>query len=159
MEAGLNVGFEPASAADAQDLVELRIAAMRDSLEHLGRFDPQRARDRFLAGFDPALTRHVIVDGRRVGLVVVRPQDGGLLLDHLYITPSAQGRGIGSAVMAEVLADAHARGLRMRVGALRESASNRFYERHGFALVSSSEWDNHYERPARGGGEHDGAVR
>ena len=122
---------------------------MRDSLERLGRFDPQRARDRFLAGFDPALTRHVVVAGERVGFVVVRPRDGGLLLDHLYVVPSAQGRGIGAAVMADVLADADARGLPMRVGALRESASNRFYERHGFVLVECGEWDNHYERPAR----------
>lgn len=159
MEAGLTVGFESASAADARGLVELRIAAMRDSLERLGRFDPHRARDRFLARFDPALTRHVVVDGRRVGFVVVRPQDDGLLLDHLYVAPSAQGRGIGSAVMTEILADADARGLRVYVGALRESASNRFYERHGFVMVASSEWDNHYERPARAGSPHDGAVR
>ena len=123
---------------------------MRESLERLGRFDPQRARDRFLAVFDPAATRHVFVAGERVGFVVVRSQDDGLLLDHLYIVPSAQGRGIGAAVMADVLADADARGLRVRVGALRESASNRFYERHGFVLVERGEWDNHYERPARG---------
>ena len=148
MEAGL-IRYEPAIAGDADDLVAVRIAAMRECLVRLGRFDPQRARDRFLAGFDPALTRHVVADGARVGFVVVRPQDDGLLLDHLYIVPSAQGRCIGAAVMADVLADADARGLRVRVGALRESASNRFYQRHGFVPVGSSEWDNHYERPAR----------
>ena len=123
---------------------------MRESLERLGRFDPQRARDRFLAAFDPAATRHVVVAAERVGFVVVRSRDDGLLLDHLYIVPSAQGCGIGAAVMADVLADADARGLPIRVGALRESAANRFYERHGFALVERAEWDNRYERPARG---------
>ena len=121
---------------------------MRESLERLGRFAPRRARDRFLAGFEPAATRHVVVAGERVGFVVVRSQDGCLLLDHLYIAPSAQGRGIGAAVMTDLLADADARGLRVRVGALRESASNRFYQRHGFVLVERTEWDNHYERPA-----------
>ncbi len=151
MEAGLSaaaVTFEPVVADDAEALVALRIAAMRESLERLGRFDPQRARDRFLSGFDPAATRHVVVEGQRVGFVVVRSHADGLLLDHLYIVPSAQGRGIGAAVMADVLADADARGLRVRVGALRDSASNRFYERHGFELVERAEWDNHYERPA-----------
>ena len=143
------IRFEPAIAADAEALVAIRIAAMRESLERLGRFDPLRARDRFLAGFDAGLTRFVVVDGARVGFVVARPRDAGLLLDHLYIVPSAQGRGIGAAVLADLLADADARGLRVRVGALRESASNRFYERHGFALVERGEWDNLYERPAR----------
>jgi hypothetical protein len=51
--------------------------------------------------------------------------------------------------MADVLADADTRGLRVRVGALRESAANRFYERHGFVQVAQSPWDKHYERPAR----------
>jgi len=129
--------------------VAIRIAAMRESLERLGRFDPQRARDRFLATFDPALTRHVLAGGERVGFVVVRPQDDGLLLDHLYLLPRAQGRGIGAAVLADVLARADASRLPVRVGALRGSDSNRFYARHGFELVEQGVWDNHYLRPAR----------
>jgi GNAT superfamily N-acetyltransferase len=129
--------------------VAIRIAAMRESLERIGRFDPQRARDRFLAGFDPAFTRHVLLDGRRVGFVAVRPQDDGLLLDHLYLLPRAQGRGVGAAVLADVLADADARGLPVRVGALRGSDANRFYARHGFDLVEQGEWDNFHCRPPR----------
>jgi GNAT superfamily N-acetyltransferase len=146
LEAGLSVTFEPVVADDAEALVAIRIAAMRESLERIGRFDAQRASDRFLASFEPALARHLVVDGARVGFVVVRPQGDGLLLDHLYVLPSAQGRGIGGAVLAAVLADADARGLPVRVGALRESAANRFYERHGFVLASQAQWDNHYER-------------
>ena len=122
---------------------------MRESLEHLGRFDPQRARERFLARFEPDLTRHIVIDGARVGFVVVRPQEDGLLLDHLYIVPPAQGRGIGAAVVAHVLGEADALGLPVRVGALRESAANAFYVRHGFVLTCVQEWDNHYERAAR----------
>ena len=122
---------------------------MRESLERLGRFDPQRARDRLLAGFDPAFTRHVLADGERVGFVVVRPQDDGLLLDHLYLLPAAQGRGVGAAVLADVFARADASRVPVRVGALRGSDANRFYARHGFALVEQDEWDNLYLRPAR----------
>jgi len=129
--------------------VAIRIAAMRESLERLGRFDPQRARDRFLAAFEPALTRHVLAGGERVGFVVVRPQDDGLLLDHLYLLPTAQGRGVGAAVLADVLARADASRLPVRVGALRGSDSNRFYQRHGFELVEQGEWDNLYLRPVR----------
>lgn len=140
------VTFEPAAADDAEALVAIRIAAMRESLERLGRFDPQRARDRFLAGFDPASTRHVLADGERVGFVVVREQGDGLLLDHLYLLPRVQGCGIGAAVLADVLARADACRLPVRVGALRGSDANRFYQRHGFELVQQDEWDNLYRR-------------
>ena len=133
----------------------IRIAAMRESLERVGRFDPQRASDRFLAGFEPALTRHVLADGERVGVVVVRPCDDGLLLDHLYLLPVAQGRGIGAAVLADVLARADASRLAVRVSALRGSDANRFYERHGFVLLEMGEWDNHYRREPRPPGRGD----
>jgi len=143
----LNLGLEPAHAGDAETLAALRVAAMRASLEHLGRFDAERARNRFLAGFDPAHTRHVVADGQRVGLVVVRPEGDDLRLDHLYVLPAHQGRGIGAAVLADVLAHADARRARVRLVALRGSAANRFYQRHGFVVVGESEWDIHHERP------------
>jgi GNAT superfamily N-acetyltransferase len=146
MTRAAHVAFEPVTAADAEALVAIRIAAMRESLERLGRFDPQRARDRFLATFDPALTRHVLADGARVGFVVVREEGDGLLLDHLYLLPHAQGRGVGAAVLADVLARADASHLPVRVGALRGSDANRFYARHGFVQVAQAEWDNLYRR-------------
>ena len=138
-----------ATAADADALATLRVAAMRESLEQLGRFDPRRARDRFLATFEPAHTRHIVVDGERVGFVVLRAQGEEWLLDHLYVRPASQGRGTGTAVLHDVFACADAQGRALRVGALRESPANRFYMRHGFDLVERAEWDNHYRRPAR----------
>ena len=133
---------------DAEALVALRIAAMRDSLERIGRFDPVRARERFLSGFSPDHTRHIEVDGQRVGFVAVKPQPEALLLDHLYIHPDHQGRKLGSAVLSMVIEEANARGLPVRVGALVGSDSNRFYQRHGFQLVEQGEFDNYYVRPA-----------
>ena len=44
--------FVAASLADGEALASLRVAAMRESLERIGRFDPQRARQRFLATFE-----------------------------------------------------------------------------------------------------------
>ena len=129
---------------DAEELVALRIAAMRDSLMRIGRFDPQRARERFLSGYSPAHTRHIALAGRRVGFVVVKPEQERLLLDHLYIHPDSQGRGLGAMVLARIIDEARAQGLPLRVGALRDSDSNRFYLRHGFKLVAQEEFDNYY---------------
>ena len=133
-------------ASEAEELVALRVEAMRESLERVGRFDPARARERFLSGFFPEHTRHIEVGGHRVGFVAVKPGADGLLLDHLYVHPSAQGQGVGSAVLAQVFAEADAKAFSLRVGALRDSASNRFYARHGFVLVEQTEFDNYYVR-------------
>lgn len=74
---------------------------MKESLERIGRFDPVRARERFVVGFEPSATRHIVVTGQRVGFVVVKARPADLLLDHLYLRPMTQGRGIGSAVLLE----------------------------------------------------------
>jgi ribosomal protein S18 acetylase RimI-like enzyme len=146
MRHAMTVSYEPATVADLDALVALRIEAMRESLERIGRFDPARARERFASSFEPASTRHILLDGQRVGFVVVKQQAEGLLLDHLYLQPNVQGQGVGSQVLSEILADADARGLTLHVGALRESAANAFYVRHGFQKVGEAEWDLYYRR-------------
>ncbi|WLH44656.1 GNAT family N-acetyltransferase [Pseudomonas beijingensis] len=136
----------PAQQSDSDSLVSIRIEAMRESLERVGRFDPIRARERFISSFEPRNTHHIDVSGKRVGFVVVKHHNNELLLDHLYVIPDAQGSGIGSAVLDHIFKEADAAALPIRVGALKESASNRFYIRHGFRFVESSEFDNYYVR-------------
>lgn len=142
----MRLTFAPTTQTDAESLVDMRIAAMRESLERIGRFDPQRARERFLAAFEPTLCRFIEADGARAGFVLVRPQEDYWLLDHLYVLPAYQGRGIGAHVLREIFSHADTLRLPVRVGALRGSDSNRFYRRHGFAQVGEGEWDIYYER-------------
>ena len=145
----MNVTLSPARADEFESLVLLRIEAMRESLERIGRFDPARARERFRAGFTPQFTRHISLDEARVGFVTVQPSVHGLSLDHLYLLPDSQRLGIGSRALAIVFGEADVQGLALRVGALRGSDSNRFYLRHGFVLVEEAEWDLYYLRSAR----------
>ena len=142
--------FPPATDSDFEALLALRIAAMRASLERLGRFDPVLARSRLRNTFRPECTWFIEQDGERVGFYAVRPDGDGLRLDHLYLHPAAQGQGLGGRVMRRILEDADSRGLPVAVGALRDSDSNRFYRRHGFVQAGESEWDIEYLRPAPG---------
>lgn len=142
----LHLTFAPVTAADFESLAELRVAAMRASLEHLGRFDPIRARERLRNSFYPEHTHRILCDGVPVGFYTFRPVPEGLRLEHLYIHPDAQNRGIGGRVLTKLLAIADEKKLPVFVGALRDSASNRFYLRHGFTKVGESEWDITYRQ-------------
>jgi GNAT superfamily N-acetyltransferase len=144
------VTLEAAADRDAEGLASLRVRAMQASLDQMGRFDHRRAREKFLATFATEHTRHVLVGGHRVGFVVVRLYHGELQLDHLCIQPEHQGIGVGGFVLAQVFAQADSLGKSIRVGALRDSASNLFYARHGFDLVEQAEWGNYYVRHALG---------
>ncbi|MBC8009426.1 MAG: GNAT family N-acetyltransferase [Burkholderiales bacterium] len=120
---------------------------MRESLERLGRFDAERARARLRSTFLPAHTWRLLVGERLAGFYAIRPADSGWHLEHLYIHPDFQGRGLGGVALGRLLADADARGCAVTVGALKQSASNRFYARHGFAPTGEGEWDVYYLRP------------
>ncbi len=138
--------FEAAFPEHLDELVRIRIAAMRDSLARVGRFDPDRARERFESGFNPEYTRFINYGGLRVGFVVVKPEADGLKLDHLYIEPGYQGRGIGGEVLKTLFSTADQLGLPIAVTALRDSGSNSFYKRHGFKYQDETEWDINYIR-------------
>lgn len=142
----MQIELLPVKKDDAEQLVILRIAAMRSSLERIGRFDPGTARERFLSSFSSEHTRHIVQDGMRVGFVTVRPIEDGLLLDHLYIRPECQRLGIGTWVLGRIFFEADGQRQDIRVSALKGSDSNRFYARHGFELVEEAEWDNYYVR-------------
>lgn len=140
------ISFAAAQPADLEALISIRIAAMRASLEQAGRFDPIRVRERFQSGFVAAATRFILYQGQRAGFVALKNQGDHWLLDHLYILPAHQARGIGAAVLASVFAEADAAAMSVRVGALKGSASNRFYQRHGFVQTAEGEWDIYYLR-------------
>jgi len=140
------LSFDPVQADDFDALAELRALAMRPSLERLGRYDPERSRRRLRAGFVPGHMRWICLDGERVGFYSLFPEEAAWRLDHLYVHPSLQGRGVGGAVMRHLRAQTQ--GVPMRVTALRDSESNAFYRRHGFVQTGESEWDIEYERAA-----------
>jgi GNAT superfamily N-acetyltransferase len=142
----MKVSFAKAARSDAETLVQMRIEAMRESLQRIGRFDPQRARDRFMSSFDPTWCRFIVAGDVYVGFVQTKPCDDYLLLEHLYVVPAYQGSGIGSAVLESILADADSRSRSVKVGALRDSQANRFYQRHGFLKIDETDWDIYYLR-------------
>jgi GNAT superfamily N-acetyltransferase len=149
MEATKTLEFESTFPEHVEELVRIRIAAMRDSLTRIGRFDPERARERFETGFKPEYTRFILVDGQRVGFVVVKPEANGLKLDHLYIEPEHQGRGTGGKVLESIFSTTDKLGLQIEVTALRDSESNKFYRKHGFEYKDETEWDINYIRKVR----------
>jgi GNAT superfamily N-acetyltransferase len=123
--------LEGASRGDFEGLLALRLRAMRESLERLGLYDERRARQRLADGFDPEHTKHIVVQGRRVGFLVLKPLSHVMRLNHLYIDPPFSGRGIGHQVLEWACAEADRTQLPLELCALKGSDANHFYLRHG----------------------------
>lgn len=138
--------FHPATAADLETLVALRIAALRESLERVGRFTPERARARFIESFRPEHTRLIAVGEALAGCVAFGPRESAWEIEHFYLDAAFQGSGLGGAVMAALLTEADAAGREVHLTVLRESDANRFYARFGFEEVGRQGVDVFYRR-------------
>ncbi|MEJ1113992.1 GNAT family N-acetyltransferase [Paenarthrobacter sp. CCNWLY172] len=132
--------LRPAVASDAAWIAELRAVVMRPDLERLDRFDPVRVRERFLNGFQPEYTYIIHTDGVDAGVIAVRPEPDERWIEHFYVAPTHQGRGLGGAVLRHVMA-ASVDERPFRLNVLQGSAARRLYERHGFMLESEDPID------------------
>lgn len=127
--------LRPAVGADLEVLAELRATVLRADLERLGRYDERRVRQRLRDSFSPTHTSIILTSGELAGSITLRPTtDGRQLLEHFYLAPRLQGRGLGSAVLKTVLEGTDSRDQTVGLDVLQGSAARRLYERHGFVV-------------------------
>lgn len=138
--------FSPAHQSDFDRLFALRLLTMRESLERIGRFDPQRALERFQNSFRPQHTRLIIVKDQLAGCVALGPHEDGWLLEHFYIAPQFQGYGLGSLVLSQLMTQADQAQKTINLSVLQQSNAARFYKKHGFHKTGEDEWDIYYAR-------------
>ena len=89
--------------------------------------------------FRQAQVRGAIENGRLAGFIAFR--EGWI--DHLYVLPGAQGRGIGTALLAVATAACPELSLWTFQ---RNPGARRFYEAHGFAALEETDGRMNEER-------------
>ena len=139
----LRVGV--AKNSDGEMLAQIRVEAMRPSLQAVGRFDPERAKNRFLSSFHAPDTKIIYVKEEIAGFFVVLENSDHLYLNHLYIIAGFQGHGIGRKIISDLKIEAISSSLPIRLRALNGSSSIEFYESCGFEFVSTDEIDTIFQ--------------
>ncbi len=142
----MELTFKRAQKNEVETLVAIRIAAMKESLESIGRFDPERARSRFVKTFKPADTIKISNNDEIIAFYMLTSKNDHLWLNHIYIKPGFQGHGIGSRILAAIFTKSQEQGLPVKLCALKGSRANAFYKNHGFVETHSDEWDHYYIR-------------
>lgn len=143
--------FGPVSEADFEPLLVLRTEVMREHLERVGRYTPERSRRMFRGHFDEPGMRLILQDGIRVGCLGFRRNDREIRIDSFYLERRLHGSGLGTKILEALLAEADAACLPVRLEVLTGSKADRLYLRHGFVKLREDEIEGFYERPAAGG--------
>ncbi len=137
MAAAPTPSFRAAVEADLPFLFELRRATMTPHLARQGlAIDDEEHRKRAAFRLDAAAI--VEVDGQPVGVIKVLQDGTTWTIEQLQVSPSHQGRGLGSTVLGAVIADARASGALLRLSVLKQNPAARLYARVGFRTLSES---------------------
>jgi ribosomal protein S18 acetylase RimI-like enzyme len=78
------------------------------------------------------------LNGIRIGMMSVREQPTELVLDRLYLSPDAQGRGIGTQLLNDLVQRARSAGKPLRLRVLTSNPAKRLYERLGFVVTHTT---------------------
>lgn len=103
-------------------------------------WDPVRHGENFSRyGFDDTF-QIICAEGHDVGVLQVTEREGLVWdLERILLLPGWQKRGLGQAVLEELLADADAQGAEVHLTVFSFNPARRLYERLGFEVTGGSE--------------------
>lgn len=129
--------LRPIAREEREQAYALTREAMRAYVEQTwGPWNEEEQRQRHAQTFHPGEQDFIVEAGEVQGLRALRWRANDLFLARLYLRPQAQGRGLGSAVLTHLLAQAHAIGRGVELQVLKvNTGAQRFYARHGFERV------------------------
>ena len=132
-----------ATPGDRDTLYRIKREAMRPHVEQIWGWDEELQEPRFRESYDHTEAQVVLVDGHAIGYLGVSERESATFIDQIEIVPEYQGRGIGTALINNVLA----RGRPVELDVLKVNVdARRLYERLGFR--ASGETETHYHMRA-----------
>ncbi len=147
---GLLVRVRDARPSEQDEIADLRVAAYRAG----GHLSPGSAYEPMLRELGSDGKSDLLVaeeNGRVIGTVMVQypPQAGHVVQEAdeaevraLAVTPGAQGRGVGLALVQAAISRARRRGVRLLVLCTQPdmATAHRIYERAGFSRLAERDW-------------------
>ncbi len=128
-----------ATEDDLDFLYHLHVATMREYVAAVYGWDDAFQERYFKERFDPPSSCIIVVEGQDVGMVRAVEEEGELFISHIHVLPEYQNRGIGTAVLKDILRGAEERGLPVALRVLRGNPAKRLYQRLGFTAVEETE--------------------
>ena len=110
-------------------------------------WDEEKERAYFLGRFIASDCKVIVAESEPAGFLRVEDNTNHLRLDYIVLSPAHQRRGIGGAIVSDLLAEARQRGVPVKLNVLRVNPAKALYERLGFREVGGDEHRFFMEAP------------
>jgi ribosomal protein S18 acetylase RimI-like enzyme len=134
------VSLRQATNDDYNFLYQLHAAAMREYIEATWGWQETWQQEYFENKFNPTNRQIIQIDGQDAGVVIIEKHDQEFYLALIEILPAFQGRGVGTAIIRKIIAEAHSAGLPVTLHVLKTNTpAKELYNRLGFSTVQEEE--------------------
>ena len=128
------------SASDREWVYQLNVRCYETLVvAQFGKWDDDWQREHFAEKWDPSAYEIVVFEGRDVGILFAAVEEDHVFLREIQIAPEFQNRGMGTAILIDLIDQAHRKGLPLRLRALHRNRATRLYERLGFSQTGRTE--------------------
>ena len=130
------LNIRKADATDSDFVFAVKKAAFREYVEQVEEWDDTHQRGLHNKRFDSQNFRIIQFQGNDIGFFSTSCTADSLKVYQFFIHPEYQGRGIGSACMTRILADADVSGKTVNLQVLKINIRGiAFYQRLGFSII------------------------
>ena len=139
MDRKTGYALRPATVADEVFLYKLHRATMGAYVAQTwGEWDEGVQAAMFARNFNPVGRQIVVVTGHDVGAISVQRTADELFIGNIEILPAYQGRGLGTAIIGDLLARAARDSVPASLQVLKVNPAQRLYRRLGFAPIGET---------------------
>lgn len=130
-----------ATGDDLEFLFALHRQSMREYIEPIWGWHEAWQAEYFREKFDPAGWRIIRIDEEDAGVLVVEERPDEIYIGLIEMLPSFQGRGVGTAIINRLKAEASHKGLSLGLHVLNTNKpARRLYERLGFRATGEEQF-------------------
>lgn len=134
--------FREAFDKDYEFLYELNASTMKKYIEQTWGWDDKMQQEYFKSKFSPDKYKIIVVNEKDIGVISVLNNVGEIFIDLIEIMPEYQNRGLGTAILNEIIDNAKSNDFTIRLQVLKINPAINFYKRLGF--IVSSETHTHF---------------
>jgi GNAT superfamily N-acetyltransferase len=142
----MEISLRPASALDALFIETVYFETQRWIIEALfGWRGDDIERDKFRESYDADNTEVILADGIAIGWWTVVRSPKEIHLDAIYLLASHQGRGIGSNLIRDLMAQAQNARIPIRLSTAKINPARELYTRLGFLQTHEDGYKAYFE--------------
>lgn len=128
----------PAAESDRRFAFEVKRAALGPYVEQVWGWDEEFQKAFHSRDWEVRRPDIIVLDGRDVGTVQYARHADHFHLGEFYLLPECQGRGLGAALLREMLSLADRDAVPARLEVIKINPAKSLYERHGFRVVGET---------------------